>query len=89
MRSHYCGDLGVEMTPARVPLLQKEIARFCRVHGKPVIVATQMLQSLVNSPTATCAEVSDIANAMIDFTDAVLLSDETAIGLYRTICPSH
>lgn len=76
------GDLGVEMTPARVPVLQKEITRFCRLHGKPVIVATQMLPSMVNNPTATRAEVSDIANAMLDFTDAVLLSDETALGQY-------
>jgi pyruvate kinase len=76
------GDLGVEMTLARVPLLQKEITQFCRVHGKPVIVATQMLESMVSSPTATRAEVSDIANAMMDFTDAVLLSGETAIGRY-------
>lgn len=76
------GDLGVEMGLARVPLLQKEITRFCRLHGKPVIVATQMLQSMVNSPTATRAEVSDIANAIMDFADTVLLSDETAIGRY-------
>jgi len=76
------GDLGVEMTLARVPLLQKEITQFCRVHGKPVIVATQMLQSMINSPSATRAEVSDIANAIMDFTDVVLLSGETAIGSY-------
>jgi len=81
------GDLGVEMNLAAVPLMQKEITQFCRDQGKPVIVATHMLQSMISSPTATRAEVSDIANAIIDFTDAVLLSGETAIGLYpdRTI----
>jgi pyruvate kinase len=81
------GDLGVEMDLASVPLMQKQITQFCRDQGKPVIVATHMLQSMIDSPTATRAEVSDIANAIIDFTDAVLLSGETAIGLYpdRTI----
>ena len=81
------GDLGVEMNLASVPLMQKEITQFCRDQGKPVIVATHMLQSMIDSPTATRAEVSDIANAIMDYTDAVLLSGETAIGLYpdRTI----
>ena len=81
------GDLGVEMDLASVPLMQKVITQFCRDQGKPVIVATHMLQSMVDSPTATRAEVSDIANAIMDFTDAVLLSGETAIGQYpdRTI----
>jgi pyruvate kinase len=81
------GDLGVEMSLASVPLMQKEITQFCRHQGKPVIVATHMLQSMISSPTATRAEVSDIANAIMDFTDAVLLSGETAIGMYpnRTI----
>jgi pyruvate kinase len=81
------GDLGVEMDLASVPLMQKEITQFCRDQGKPVIVATHMLQSMIDSPTATRAEVSDIANAIMDFTDAVLLSGETAIGQYpdRTI----
>jgi len=74
------GDLGVEMNVATVPLMQKQITRFCRKHGKPVIVATHMLQSMIDSPTATRAEVSDIANAIMDYTDAVLLSGETAIG---------
>ena len=76
------GDLGVEMDPAQVPLVQKDIARFCRAHGKPVIVATHMLQSMISSPTATRAEVSDLANAIMDYTDAVMLSGETAIGKY-------
>lgn len=74
------GDLGVEMDSAQVPLLQKRITRLCRAHGKPVLVATHMLQSMIHSPTATRAEVSDIANAIMDYTDAVLLSGETAIG---------
>ncbi len=76
------GDLGVEMDLASVPLMQKSITQFCRDRGKPVIVATHMLQSMIDSPTATRAEVSDIANAIMDFTDAVLLSGETAIGQY-------
>ncbi len=76
------GDLGVEMESAQVPLLQKRITRLCRAHGKPVLVATHMLQSMIHSPTATRAEVSDIANAIMDYTDAVLLSGETAIGEY-------
>ena len=76
------GDLGVEMDLAEVPLIQKRITRMCRDFGKPVIVATQMLQSMIHSPTATRAEVSDAANAVMDYTDAVLLSGETAIGNY-------
>jgi pyruvate kinase len=76
------GDLGVEMDLAEVPLIQKRITRMCRDFGKPVIVATQMLQSMIQSPTATRAEVSDAANAIMDYTDAVLLSGETAIGKY-------
>ena len=76
------GDLGVEMDLAEVPLIQKRITKMCRDFGKPVIVATQMLQSMIQSPTATRAEVSDVANAIMDYTDAVLLSGETAIGKY-------
>jgi len=76
------GDLGVELPPAQVPIIQRRIVRACRREGKPVVVATQMLESMTTSPVATRAEASDVATAVYEGSDAVMLSAESASGCF-------
>jgi pyruvate kinase len=83
------GDLGVELDLAAVPVIQKQLLHVAKDYGKPAIVATQMLESMINAPTPTRAEASDVANAIFEEADAVMLSGETAVGKYPVLAVEH
>jgi pyruvate kinase len=83
------GDLGVEMDLAEVPVIQKRLIAIAQEYGKPCIVATQMFESMIQSPTPTRAEVNDVAGAIFDQADAVMLSGETAVGRYPVVAVEH
>ena len=76
------GDLGVEIPMEEVPVVQKKLVEAARNHARPVIIATQMMETMINSLTPTRAEVNDVANSVLDGADAVMLSGETSVGKY-------
>jgi pyruvate kinase len=80
------GDLGIEIPYEELPIVQRRIVKMCLKHGKPVIVATHMLESMIESPMPTRAEVTDVANAIYEAADAIMLSGETTVGKYPLKC---